>query len=94
MLRRLTARQFINWEIYDAIEPFGQLREDYRTAQIVSLLYNVNRGKHDKAKSVEDFLLKFEEPQPKQTWQEQLTYMKIFAAAQNRAYLESQKGKT
>ena len=49
MLRRLTAKQFRMWEIYSELEPFGELRADYRAASIVQMIYNVNRGEKQKA---------------------------------------------
>ena len=82
MLRRLTAKQFRAWEIYSELEPFGELRADYRAASIVQMIYNVNRGEKQKALPLQEFLLKFEtEPKQKQSWQEQLAIMKLLAAA-------------
>ena len=82
MLRRLTAKQFRAWEIYSELEPFGELRADYRAASIVQMIYNVNRGEKQKALPLQEFLLKFEaESKKKQSWQEQLAIMKLLAAA-------------
>jgi hypothetical protein len=84
MLRRLTGKQFREWEMYNQIEPFGELRADYRTAVIEKMLYDVNGGAKQKALTVEDFLLqqKFEPPtKPEAPKQDQFALMKLLAAA-------------
>ncbi len=63
MLRELTAKQFRDWEVYAALEPFDEKRSDFRAAQIVQMLYNVNRGKNVKAITLEECLLQFELPE-------------------------------
>lgn len=83
MLRSITGKQFIELLAYKRMEPFRELRADYRAASIVQMIANVNRGKKQKAYAIQDFLLKFGEQQAakKQTWQQQLTLMKLLAAA-------------
>lgn len=86
MLRSLTAKQFRNWELYDEMEPFGEKRADYRTASIVQVIANVNRGTQTPAYKLEDFVLPFgDEPstKPKQSWQEQLKLLTVFSSAHN-----------
>lgn len=79
MLLRLTAKQFRNWEIYYDLEPFGEMRADYRAASITQMLYNVNRGSKQKALPITEFLLKYDaDPPPKQ---DQLALMRVLAAA-------------
>lgn len=90
MLRSLTARQFQQWLLYLDIEPIESLRADYRAAQIVSMLANINRDTKKRANpfTPEDFLLKFsteeshkkEEPK-RQSWQEQKMIAQMFSAA-------------
>lgn len=74
MLRSLTARQFAEWMAFAELEPFGELRDDYRAASIREMVYNINVSKKDR-KPLEDFLLNFgdsEKPsKKKQTWQDQ-----------------------
>jgi hypothetical protein len=73
---------------YDLIEPFGEWRADYRSAEIVTMIANVNRDpkkKRDPYKTT-DFLVKFGERtaddlKPKQTWQEQKAILKLLAHA-------------
>jgi hypothetical protein len=59
MLRRLTAKKFVRWMIYERIEPFGQLRDDYRAALITSEVANTGYDTKGKRFTAEDFLLKF-----------------------------------
>ena len=76
MLRSLTAKQFIEWEHYARLEPFDELRADYRTASIREMLHNMAVvAKH--RKPLDYFLLKYgdaveDEPEQRQgqTWQE------------------------
>lgn len=78
ILRGLTYKEFCGWMNYAALDPFTELRADYRTAHIVKMLYDANRGKKSKALRIEDFLLDFKtKPRRKQTWQDQLAILKI-----------------
>lgn len=84
MLRSITGRQLLTWEVYDSLEPFGELRADYRAATIACVIANVNRGKGQKAFTLEDFVLKFGEAAPKkQTWQEQKAIAMMWVDAYN-----------
>ena len=72
MLRSITARQFMEWMAYARLEPFDEVRADYRAASICALLANINRGAKQKAYTIEDFLLKFDRTKTRrQTAQEQ-----------------------
>ena len=90
MLRRITAQQLIEWMQYDIIEPFGEWRADWRSAEIVTMLANVNRDSKKKKEPYKttDFLTKFGEPveeerKPKQTVKQQVAIAKLIAAAFN-----------
>src|SRR5262245_50633899 len=43
MLRSMTADQFIEWQAYADLEPFDELRADFRTATIVQFFANLYR---------------------------------------------------
>lgn len=43
------------WFEYHAIEPWGAQRDNYHSAQIAALLYNINRGKQKPVTS-QDFM--------------------------------------
>lgn len=93
MLQNMTAKQFAEWEIYARLEPFSELRADYRAASIVQMIANVNRSPKHKAFTVEDFLLRFEtaaKPARKQPWEEQLMWAKIIATAHNKGVKEAE----
>jgi hypothetical protein len=68
--------------MYYEIDPFGELRDDYRTASIVQVLCNINRAKGQQPLKLDECLLKFgeQEEKPKQTVQQQLAMLKILAA--------------
>lgn len=87
MLRRITAKQLRDWLHYDSLEPFGDIRADIRTASIVAMIANVNRGEKQPPYEIKDFLLRFDveakPPRPKQTWQEQKRIAYIIAEAFN-----------
>lgn len=82
MLRGLTAKQLRELLAFSELEPFGERRADYRSAQIVQILYNINRGKGVEAIKLEECLLQFEgtdaAPKRQQTWQEQEAIMKMW----------------
>jgi len=93
MLRGLTWKQFAELLAYKKIEPFCELRADYRIASIVQLLANINRGKGQPPMKLDDARLKFgeKEEKPAQTWQQQLEMIKLFAVMHNRSP-ETQEG--
>lgn len=76
-LSRMSAKQLRQWEMYAECEPFDEALMGYRIASIVSMLYNVNRGKGQKALGPDAFILGFDKRGPataapkRQTWQEQ-----------------------
>jgi len=61
--RSLTAKQFMGWEHYAQLEPFNELRDDYRFASIVQILANLYRAKNQRPYSLQDFVLQFGEPE-------------------------------
>lgn len=44
-LSEMTASQFAEWEAFEAIEPFGGLRDDLRAAKIVQAICNYAFGR-------------------------------------------------
>jgi hypothetical protein len=75
MLRCITAKQFFEWEAYDALEPFTEEREDYRNAAIIQMIHNT-QVKKEHQKTLGEFVVfkKDADEIPKrrkQTWQEQ-----------------------
>ena len=83
--RALTAKQFLELEAYKQLDPFREVRADYRAAQVAQMLYNVNRGKHPTI-SLNELLLNFDGRQkPKQSVTEQLRMIKVFTMAYGKA---------
>lgn len=69
--------------MYYDLEPFGELRDDYRIGSVVQMLYNINRGKNQKALTLEEAVIKFGEQvteKQKQNPSQQLAMLKILAA--------------
>lgn len=92
MLASIPATLFLEWRAYDELEPFGELRQDYRIASVVQALYNLQRDpkKHRDPFPIADFVLKFGEPEgasreKRQTWQEQKLLAKILVGLHNAA---------
>lgn len=83
------------WEAYAELEPFDELRADYRSAQIVQMLYNINRDskKEPNGRKIDEFLLFKEEVElTDEQKQEQLgnkfRVMELIARAQAEAASE------
>lgn len=47
--------EFRSWKMFAMLEPFGFDADEYHTAALLAMLYNVNRGK-GKPKDVKDFM--------------------------------------
>lgn len=59
MLRSITAKQFAEWEAYARLEPFDEMRNDLRMAQIVAMVFNMAVAVKDR-KPVSHFLIPWE----------------------------------
>lgn len=59
MLRRITAQQFQEWRAYADLEPFDEVRADYRAASIMQAILNVHRGKGKPALKLKDCVIRF-----------------------------------
>lgn len=54
-IRALPYPEFRAWQLFYLIEPFGFADNEYRTASLLAMLYNANRGK-GKAKGAKEFM--------------------------------------
>lgn len=71
MLASMTSREFVTWQVYADLEPFGEIRSDLRTGIECATLANIWRSKTSKAYKPVDFMPKFgEDATPQKTWQE------------------------
>lgn len=57
----MTSKHLAEWRLYDQLEPFGEERADFRSAQIAQALWNIARDPkvNPKGWPLEDFLLTF-----------------------------------
>lgn len=87
ILKQMPNAEFVDWIAYSRIEPFGERRADWRAAQLSVVTIEAARGimqmlagkkaKRPKPLKMADFLLKFEKPKPRQTWQNQLQMVEM-----------------
>ncbi len=59
---RMSAREFVAWQVFAAREPFGEARGDLQAAHIASVIANVNRDPKVRPQpfTTHDFLLDFD----------------------------------
>ena len=57
MLRCLSCYQLAEWKAYYSIEPFGEVRADWRQGITSMILANANTGKKGRTYKVSDFML-------------------------------------
>lgn len=56
-MRRIDSRELSEWMAYYSIEPFGEIRADWRQAMTSMILANANRGKGGRSFNIKDFML-------------------------------------
>lgn len=93
----MTARQFLEWQAYAKVEPFGSWWEAQQTASIISYMANRDRDvkKRPKLYEVKDFVLKIDdEPVRVQSWKDHKLVASMITAAHNhpRFLVEEDKG--
>lgn len=60
----MTAQEFIEWQAFYGIDPWGGYRQDLQSANICSIIANVNRGENTQPYALEDFTLFQRYPAP------------------------------
>lgn len=60
----MTAREYAEWQLYDAIEGLADRRADWRAAMVASVIANGNRKKGARAFQPKDFLPRDPAPAP------------------------------
>lgn len=53
----MPAQEFLEWEAYYNLEPFGAERDNFHSATLAALLVNTNRSKGMRPASYRDFML-------------------------------------
>jgi hypothetical protein len=61
MLRRMSAREWAEWQLYYDVEPFGDRRGDYQAALIAKMIADVQNAKKTGGGelTIDDLLLQF-----------------------------------
>ena len=54
--QRISSSEFVEWVAFYGLEPFGGLKEDWRSGLVCSVLANVNRSKARTAYKPKDFM--------------------------------------
>ena len=92
---QLTSRQISEWEAYDRLDPIGTWREDFRVAQLLSMMLNIvnniyaQKGHTPKNLTPLDFMPdwsgdgRYQEPK-KQSVEEMKQVMLALASTQNK----------
>jgi hypothetical protein len=86
LLRRITAKQFMGWEAYFQLEPFGAERDNWHAAGIREMLYHMHVSPQHQ-RPLADFRILFgqkkstEEQPNRQSWQLQKQIMMAVALA-------------
>lgn len=81
----MTITEFMYWQAYFEVDPFGNERGDLQAAMISCVIANANRDSKQRVFRIEDFMLKFGTPR-QQTQQE-------FASIMHTAITAAQRGK-
>lgn len=69
--------------LFEQMEPFGERGANLRAGTLASLIFNVNRGKDQKALKAEDFFPTDPKPVREQTPEEQFAAFEFIRAIQN-----------
>lgn len=65
LLKEISSRELTEWMAYEHISgPLGPRRGDYQAAQVTATLININRGKAQKARSVDEVVLRWDGREP------------------------------
>lgn len=60
MLRRIPAKQFREWYLYEKLEPFGELGARYRTASIVRMVHGAAGRTYSRPLSLDEATVHFD----------------------------------
>lgn len=85
MLCRITPKQFMMWDAYAQLEPFGDTRSDWHAASIREMLFNM-AVKPELQRPMKDFLIEFKDVgeipiRQHQTWQQKKQIVMAIALA-------------
>lgn len=89
LLSLIDADELAEWEAFDSLEPFGDMRADVRAGVVASTLANIHRKRGAKAFKMTDFMPMLKLIQPQQTEEE----MKSVLMAAFAEFRKAQPGK-
>ena len=81
MLKEISLRQFLEWKLYSDLEPFDEMRGDYRAARIAQTVANASRGPNTAAYGLTDFLIYADPDAPQKSEDELKTIARCIVAA-------------
>jgi hypothetical protein len=75
----------MDWQVLEAIDPYGERREDYRNAHLIAQLANMLSARKGEPHRAEEFLLEFKEKgaQEEQSQAQVEAMIKTWVAAAN-----------
>lgn len=99
----ITYRQYLDWLAYQLIDPFGDVRADWRIAKVAALIAELKRDRTRRFNPYEpkEFVLKFVDPQKpqqqrtqssKEQWSNWLLILKDHALMQKQAKKKKRGG--
>lgn len=56
MLSEMSSEEFMQWELLEQLEPFGERAEYMRNALLCAILVNINRSKDSPAAELDDYM--------------------------------------
>lgn len=81
--REVDSAEFVAWQAYSLLDPFGAERADWRAGMVAATIANVNRGRTTRPYHPRDFMPSFRPrpPEPVQTVEEQQQILGLVALA-------------
>lgn len=68
----MSSAEFVEWQAYHQIEPFGEERADLRAGIVAATVANRGRSKKDKVFKPKDFMPRFDQPRGPMTAEQML----------------------
>jgi hypothetical protein len=89
--QEIDSSEFLEWMVYESMEPGEPIRGDYQAAMIACTIANANRTKKTREFKLKDFLLKFIKPRANRTEPQELKHkLKMWMTGHN-ATVDSRK---
>jgi len=62
LLSRVDSEELSEWQALTTLEPIGDARADVRAALVAQTMWNRLRGREEKPRPLDDFILEFDPP--------------------------------